>query len=441
MAVNSRARATNPAMRRPVSRDGDGTTVELVVETLGAGGDGVARLDGEPVYVPWTLPGERVEARRVGADRAVPIAWRHSAPDRAAPACPHFTKCGGCTLQHLPQTAYAEWKLARVREAVARAGCDPAVVGALQVSPPRTRRRASFAAIRTLQGVVLGFHAPMSRDIVAITDCAVVDPALAALLPPLRQGLGDVLDTGQRCDVAVTATASGLDVLVIGPVAAARLSNLANALDLARLSLAREPGASAELIALRRAPEIRFDGVPVAPPPHAFLQATPSGEAAIIAAVLAGLGKSRHVADLYAGCGTLSLPIAARAQVQAIDTAADALAALDVAARRSGRGPRVKTVLRDLTRRPLVEDELRGLDAVVFDPPREGAREQAASLARSDVPRVVAVSCNPASFARDAYALREGGYRLEQVTPIDQFLWSPHVELVAVFARPRRPRR
>lgn len=433
-------------MRSPPSHDGDDrpgerTPLELTIETLGGGGDGVARIDGKPVFVPWTLPGEIVEARRHGAERATPLTWRRQAPDRKKPDCSHYMQCGGCTLQHLPEPTYAAWKRARVVDAVTRAGYDPACVVATQVSPPRSRRRASFAAIRTIQGVILGFHAPQSRDVVALQDCAVIDPALADILPRLRLALADVLDTGQRCDVAITATLTGLDVLLVGDIAIARLDAIANTLDLARLSLAREIGASAQLIALRRAPEIRFDGVAVCPPPHVFLQATPSGETAITAAVLAGIGKARHVADLYAGCGTLALPIAARAQVLAVDTAADALAALDAAARQGGRGPRVKTLMRDLARRPLIDDELRDLDAVVFDPPREGAREQAATLARSKIPRVVAVSCNPASFARDAHSLREGGYRLDQVTPIDQFLWSAHVELVGVFSRPRPPRR
>lgn len=428
-------------MSTPVSREGDGATLELVVEALGTGGDGVARHAGRTVYVAWTLPGERVRARRLSDERASPEAWLETAPDRAAPACPHFTRCGGCALQHLPEPSYRSWKLDRVREAVARAGFDPDRVGPLHVSPPRSRRRATFAAVRTTRDAVLGFHAPMSRDVVAIEACAVIDPVLAAALPPLRAALAGALQTGQRCDVSITTTLTGLDMLVIGEVDGTRLARLATGPDLARLSLAGTPTSVPILLVQHRAPAIRFGDTLVHPPANAFLQATPDGEAAIVGAVESGVGKARQIADLYAGCGTIALRLAARAQVIAIDSAADSIAALDQAARRGGLGPRVRTGVRDLTRRPLVEDELRDLDAVVFDPPREGARAQAEALARSAVPRVVAVSCNPVSFARDAQVLREGGYALESVTPIDQFLWSPHVELVAVFTRPKARRR
>ncbi|MBM3522425.1 MAG: RNA methyltransferase, partial [Alphaproteobacteria bacterium] len=248
------------------------------------------------------------------------------------------------------------------------------------------------------------------------------------------------LRTGQRCDISITTTVTGLDMLVIGEVDGTKLTRLATNLDLARLSLAPTPTAAPILLVQHRAPAIRFGETLMHAPANAFLQATPEGEAAIVAAVEAGIGKARQVADLYAGCGTIALRLAARAQVVAIDSAADSIAALDQAARSGGLGPRVRTGVRDLTRRPLIDDELRDLDAVVFDPPRDGARAQAEALARSAVPRVVAVSCNPASFARDARMLREGGYALDGVTPIDQFLWSPHVELIAVFTRPKARR-
>ena len=183
-------------------------------------------------------------------------------------------------------------------------------------------------------------------------------------------------------------------------------------------------------------------GVDVEPPPGAFLQATASGEAAIVAATLAGIGRAKRVADLFSGCGTLALPLLATgAQVRAVDSAAGSLAALDAAARRAGSAPRLAIEARDLDRRPLVGDELDGLDALVFDPPRDGARAQAEALAAGGPPRIVAVSCNPATFARDAAILKAGGYALERLTPIDQFLWSPHLELVGVFARRRRRRR
>jgi 23S rRNA (uracil1939-C5)-methyltransferase len=261
-----------------------------------------------------------------------------------------------------------------------------------------------------------------------------------AFVPPLRRALGDVLAPAERCDIALTWTASGIDAVVIGDLTHAALGPLAALPGLARLSRTTSADREPELVALHNAPRIEFDGVALEPPPHAFLQATAPGEAAIRAAVIAGLGKARHVADLFAGCGTLALPLARTRQVLAVDTSEPALAALDRAARAAGLGPRLRVATRDLARRPLIGDELADFDAAIFDPPREGAAAQAAALARSAIARLVAVSCNPASFARDAALLSAGGYRLERLTPIDQFLWSPHLELVGIFVRPRAGR-
>jgi 23S rRNA (uracil1939-C5)-methyltransferase len=422
-------------------RPSERTSFEVTIEALGAGGDGIATHEGKRVFVPWTMPGERVLVRRDGAQRAEPLDWRLRAPTRAAPACPHFERCGGCVTQHLPRADYVAWKMALAREAASRAGFAEAPIAPLLVSPPATRRRATVAVVRTAAGVVVGFHAPASHDIVDVMHCAVLAPPLMALIPALRAAFAGVLAPSQRCDVALTATRNGVDVLVIGAFASRALAPLVALPGIARLSHATTADHPGELVALHRAPEIMVDGIAVQPPPHAFLQATEAGQEAIIAAVRAGIGKAKRIADLYAGCGTLALPLARGAQVFAVDGEASSLAALDAASRAAGLGARVKTATRDLSRRPLVESELEDFDAVVFDPPRDGAREQAMTLARSKVPRVVAVSCNPATFARDAATLAAGGYRLEQLTPIDQFLWSAHLELVGVFAAAKRPRR
>ncbi len=428
-------------MRPARSRVVDPESLDLTIDTIGDGGDGIAEPTGRRIFVPWTLPGERVRARRTGPHHAVPVEWLVRAGARAEASCPHFATCGGCALQHLQPDSYAAWKRARAQAAAIGAGFPEAVVAPLVSSPPASRRRATLAALRSRAGVTLGFHAPASTDIVDITTCPVLVPEIATRLDELRAALVAVLTLTQRCDVAITSTQTGLDVLIIGAVARDRLNGLAARLDLARLSLARDAAASAELIALNRAPLVRFGTVGVEPPPHAFLQATREGEHAITSAVLAGLGNARRVLDLHAGCGTLALPIAQQAHVLAVDVAADSLAALDAAARRSGLGAQVKILARDLVRRPLLGSELDGWDAAVFDPPREGARAQATALAASSVQRVIAVSCNPASFTADAIVLRNGGYLLEHLTPIDQFLWSPHVELVGVFSRPPVPRK
>lgn len=414
---------------------------ELDISTLAPGRDGSGVHAGRTIHVPWTMPGDRVLAMSQGQGRALPERWISRAPGRAAPACDHFERCGGCTAQHLPADDYASWKAGIAREAASRAGFPDAAIAPLSISPPRSRRRATLAAVLGASGVALGFHALARREIVDVSTCAILAPGIAALLPALREALLPALDRAARCDLAITLAENGLDVVVLGELDRARLSSLAALPDIARLSLGIDPEGEHELVALHRRPVIRFDGIAIEPPPHVFLQATVEGEQAIRDAMRAGLDGARRVADLFSGCGTLSLPLARERQVTAIDSNAAALAALDAAARAGGLGARLRVLRRDLARRPLVGEELEDFDAVVFDPPREGARDQAAAIARSPVPRVVAVSCNPATFARDAALLREGGYRLDRISPVDQFRWSPHLELVGCFSRPRTRRR
>jgi 23S rRNA (uracil1939-C5)-methyltransferase len=415
-------------------------TIEIVIDTLDDAGEGVATHAGQVVRVPHTLPGDRVLAQLSGGGRAHALSWVTRATHHAVPPCSAFGRCGGCTLQHLADGPYRAWKQDIARRTAARAGFPDAQIGALVVSPPATRRRATLAAVRSAAGPVLGFHAPGSNDIVDIARCEVLCAGLMGFVAPLRHALASVLAPAGRCDIALTWTATGIDAVVIGALTHAALAPLAMLPGLARLSRTTTAEREPELVALHAAPRIDFDGISLEPPPHVFLQATAPGEVAIRTAVMDGLGKARRVADLFAGCGTLALPLARTRQVFAIDTSAPALAALDRAARAAGLGPRLRVAIRDLARRPLIGDELADFDAVIFDPPREGAAAQADALAQSAVPRVVAVSCNPASFARDASLLGAGGYRLERITPIDQFLWSPHLELVGVFTRPRAGR-
>jgi 23S rRNA (uracil1939-C5)-methyltransferase len=414
--------------------------MDLVIDALDDTGAGIAIHAGQTLRVPHTLPGDRVVAQPDGAGHARALSWTTRGAQHATPPCAAFGRCGGCALQHLADGPYRAWKQDIARHAAARAGFPDAPVDALKVSPPATRRRATLAAVRSAAGPVLGFHAPASHDIVDIARCEVLCAGLMDFVAPLRHALGGVLAPAARCDIALTWTMSGIDAVVIGPQTHAALAPLAALPGLARLSRAIGADREPELVALHTAPRIDFDGIILEPPPHAFLQATAPGEAAIRAAVMAGLGKAKRIADLFAGCGTLALPLARARQVLAVDTSAPALAALDRAARAAGLGPRLRVAVRDLARRPLIGDELAEFDAVIFDPPRDGAAAQAEALAKSAIARVVAVSCNPASFARDAALLAAGGFRLERLTPIDQFLWSPHLELVGVFARPRAGR-
>jgi 23S rRNA (uracil1939-C5)-methyltransferase len=413
--------------------------LELTIAEIGAHGDGIAHRDGDTVFVPYTLPGDRVRARRIGPAHALPQEWLSRATEPHQPRCSHFGSCGGCALQHLEHDAYAAWKLRQLTVTLARRGFDGVEVAPLVRALPAERRRAAFGAIRTAAQTIAGFHAYRSRTLIDMLDCAVLAPAIVALLPPLRALLHGVLPPSRTVDALVTQTESGLDLLVGHASPPDRRQReavvaFAEAQDLARIAW-RERDETPEVLVQRRVPQVRFADIAVDLPPGAFLQATPSGENAIVAATLSGVAGAKRVADLFAGCGTISLPLSAQARVHAVDGARELADALTAAARRAQRAGRLTVETRDLARRPLLADELDIFDAVVFDPPRDGAAAQAAEIARSKLRKVVGVSCNPATFARDGRILADAGFRLIRVTPIDQFLWSPHLELVGVFER------
>jgi 23S rRNA (uracil1939-C5)-methyltransferase len=417
----------------------DAAVLDLTIEDIGAQGDGIARCDGGTVFVPYTLPGDRVRARRVGPGHAVPQSWiaRGALPHPSR--CPHFGACGGCAVQHLDDDTYAAWKQSQLETTLARRGLDQAELMPMVRAQPAERRRADFGAERAGGRVTIGFHAYRSRTLVDIQACAVLHPAIAALLPALRGLMRDLLPDGRSADLLVTRTESGLDLL-IGCVAQLDrsqregIASFAAAHDLARIAW-RHANETPETLIQQRVPRVTFADVLVDVPAGAFLQASKSGEDAIVAAALVGIAGARRVADLFAGCGTLSFPLASAARVHAVEGAADLAEALAAAARRSNRAGRITVETRDLARRPLLADELEPFDAIVFDPPRDGAAAQAAEIARSRISKVVGASCNPATFARDARILVDAGFRLVRVTPIDQFLWSPHLELVGVFER------
>jgi 23S rRNA (uracil1939-C5)-methyltransferase len=417
------------------------SAVEVLVGDLGAAGDGIAITEQGPVYIAYAAVGDRLRVvlgpRRGEGREGRIVARLADGPGRVAPPCPHFGTCGGCALQHLDDATVSAWKRDRVVRALAARGLASVEVGPTVPARAATRRRLGLAVDRAAGRVRLGFHPRFGRDVVDVTACPVAAPELVALLAPMRAGLGRI--AGWRKGQAIaTLTETGIDlVLALGLAPSidtlARLAALADTADLARLSLSRE--GMLEPVVVRRAPRVTFGTVAVEPPPGGFLQPTRDGEAAIGALILAATQGAGRVADLYAGCGTWSFRLAEGSQVLAVEADAALTAALAAAADRVGLAGRVRVETRDLARRPLLADELARFDAVVFDPPRAGAAEQAAALAGSRVARVIAVSCNPATFARDARVLVDGGYRLERVMPVDQFLWSPHVELVAAFAR------
>ena len=329
--------------------------------------------------------------------------------------------------------AYVTWKQGLVSEALARRGIGAEIAPMIEL-PPGSRRRADLVAERKGREIHLGFNAAGSRRIVDLSICHILLPELVRLLPPLREALTQVLGARQTADVAATASESGIDLWlktsqVLSPSGRQALIELAERRGLARISA----GADADPVVIRRPPRAVFAGVSVALPPNAFLQPSTPGELALTAIVKDALTGRKRIADLYAGCGTFTFALAAGRKVHAVEANAPALAALAAAAR--ALAGRVTSERRDLVREPLGAGELKTFDAVLFDPPRAGAREQAAEIARSSLECAIGVSCNPVSFARDARILIDGGFRLKKVCPVDQFPWSAHLELVGVFRR------
>jgi 23S rRNA (uracil1939-C5)-methyltransferase len=412
-------------------------SAEFRIERLGAQGDGVASSESGPVYIPFTLPGERVTASRTG-DRADLLAVIEPSKLRVEPACRHFGECGGCALQHMEDSAYREWKRGRVVDALRSRGIE-ADVAPLVPCAPNARRRVTLSAWRTDAGMLLGYNRELSHTIVNIEECPIARPEIVAALEPLRSLARTLCNTDKAFRLTVTATASGLDVSVQGSGKLAERTRNAAADFALRAGFARL-SVDGEIVIEPRKPVVRFGDVSVSPPPGAFLQAVASAEQAMADIVSAHLSKSKRLADLFAGAGAFALRLAKGAEIHAVEADAASLAALDRGFRFGPGLKRVTTERRDLFVRPVTAKELNAFDGLVFDPPRAGAESQSKEIAKSDVPLVAAVSCNPATLARDLAILIEGGYLLQRVIPIDQFLWSPHVEAVALLAKKKRRR-
>ena len=407
-------------------------TETLSIARLGHRGDGVADTPSGPVYTPYTLPGEVVEAERSG-DRGRLLHVLASSPDRIAPICPHFGTCGGCALQHWRAEPYRAWKRGLVVTALDQAGIE-AEVAELIDAHGAGRRRAVLHAKRSGRKIlVVGFTGLRSHVVVAIDRCPVLAPALERALPIAWRLVEPLALAGKPIDIQFTATESGLDVDLrgTGPLRASTIAALARIAGEEKLARLTRHG---ELLALFAEPWVRIGRARVVLPPGGFLQTTAVAEEALAGLVGEAVSEATSIADLFCGVGTFALRLAERARVRAFDASKEAIAALARAAAAPGLKP-VEAAARDLFRRPLLPAELDGCDAVVLDPPRQGAEAQAKALAQSRVPRIVYVSCNPATFARDARLLADGGYRLGRVVPVDQFRYSAHVELVATFAR------
>jgi len=411
-------------------------TEKLTIARLGHRGDGVADTAVGPVFVPFTLPGETVTVEPVPGhpDRRHLLQIDTPSQQRVEPICPHFGVCGGCALQHWGLPQQHAWKRDLVIEALAHQGIT-APVNPLIDAHGEGRRRAVLHARRGVHDLLeVGFAAPRAHHIVAIDRCPILAPALADAID-IGWAVAELLKPANKpLDIQVTACDSGLDVDVrgSGPLNAARTTALAKIADQHRLARITRHG---ELVAQRAQPMLKIGRTQVLLPPGAFLQATAAGEQTLARLVIEAAGTAKSIADLFCGVGPFALRLAENARVTAVDGDQAAVDALARAAK-SGTGLKpVETHIRDLFRRPLVAKELNGFQAVVFDPPRQGAEAQARELTKSDVPLVIAVSCDATSFARDAGILIGGGYRLEGVTPVDQFRYSPHVEIVATFKR------
>ncbi|MEO8722269.1 MAG: class I SAM-dependent RNA methyltransferase [Sphingobium sp.] len=394
---------------------------------IAAKGDGVT-ADGR--HVPLSAPGDRLRE-----DGGLELG-----PHHVAPPCRHFPLCGGCQLQHMDAESFTRFVSDRVAGALVGQGITTDVLLPAHISPPHSRRRASLRAARLGKNLHLGFSSENSHRIVDMQMCAILHPALFALVAPLRQLLGPLVGDRRAAQVRMTLTDQGVDLLLEnagtddakdGLAMAENLSAFAQTHRLARLSIDDGYGAQT-----RYEPEpvtVSFGGVAVGAPPFAFLQATEDGEAALVGAVRGALGDARTIADLFSGLGTFALSLGEGRAVYAAEAARDMVLALKMAANRAQR--KLVADHRDLFRRPLVPQELDRFDAILLDPPRAGAREQVVQLAQSKVPVIAYVSCNPGSFARDAKQLIESGYRLASVQPVGQFRWSTHIELAAIFRR------
>jgi 23S rRNA (uracil1939-C5)-methyltransferase len=409
--------------------------IKVTISHIGAKGDGVADVDGVPLYVPLSAAGDELDVNIDGQSARIKRIITPG-PERVAPACIHYGPCGGCALQHISPGAYALWKRGLVIEALGHRGFTDAAVGDLIISPPLSRRRARFHVLsKGKGGVHIGFHERSSNRIVDLQDCKILTPEIHEFLPKLRGVLRGILPEGHKASVQVSETESGLDVWVetlrrLDMRLRMTIADFVAEADLARMAW----GPDKEIVAERRAPHVRFGGIPVVLPPGAFLQPTLMGEQTLVELALKALKGAKRVADLFAGCGTFTLALARCAHVHAVEGEGEMTAALKRAVDMTSQNM-VTVEKRDLFRRPLQVAELNAYDGVLFDPPRVGASAQAEELAKSKVKVIVAVSCNPATFARDARALVNGGYVMEHVTPVDQFLWTAHVELVAVFRK------
>lgn len=422
-------------------------TKRLEITSLGRKGEGIADDQGRPVFIPRALPGEIVRASvsqdKQGILRGQMLEIESASAARRAPPCPYYEGCGGCMIQHWDEGAYRKWKANFPLDMLARAGVKVQRVHDPVFIPARTRRRTTLTLFKQDQDMRVGYRRFRSHEITDIPDCLLLTPGLQSLKERLRPDLAPLLSDSRPAQLFIQDTGDAVELLFTGTVGKNKkpdqgwrneAANLAEAHDIARIAWRAKDRDTPQVILSRRKMKKAAGVLDVTLPPGAFLQPSAEGEAALLAAVLAPFAGASglRIADLFAGCGTFSGPFLAQGEVLAIESDQAMVSALGKAGRGAGN---LVTEKRDLFGNPLAGTDLAGMDAVVLDPPRAGAKAQSAALAESPVPLIIYVSCNPAAFARDAALLCGGGYQLADITIIDQFIYSAHTELVAVFQR------
>lgn len=421
--------------------------VSVTIESIGGGGDGLATHQGHRLYVPMTLPSEvvsvQIASKKGDGWFCDLLAIEKPSPDRVTTMpCPHFADCGGCSLQHMPLSVYQDFKRDRLLTALARRGISDVPLSEAVFIPSGTRRRVTLSITRDKGRLAFGFQSKGSHQVIDINACPVLHPVLESMIGPLRQHLVPLLGKmGNRMQVLLQLLDDDLiDLVITGgqePEGEMRiaLAALATDLDLPRLSWRAEAGDEPDIVVNRKPLSLTFGPEAVSVPPGAFMQPSTEGQGALVSWVMSWLSGAKRVVDLYAGLGTFALPLSTHSRIHAIDVQADQIDALHRA------GGRLSVENRDLDRQPLTKEALKKFDGLVFDPPRKGADFQCQMIAKGagvdQAPkRIVAVSCNPDTFARDARILLDAGYALKDLKLLDQFIWSPHVELAAYFQRP-----
>lgn len=416
--------------------------VDLTIDHVGSAGDGIAEKDGQSYYIPLTAPDDWIRAsiveERGNGILAAIEEILSPGPERTDPICRHFGTCGGCSLQHLNPSFTAQWKRQRIVDCLSMAGIEGAEILETTTCPLASRRRVEFIAAKRKKGVMIGFHLRRSHQIFDVGDCPVIDATLLALVKPLRALLPPLLPRNSEAKIIATVTENGPDLMITAKKeldleTREALAAFTAKQKIARIAWRQNTKEVSEVIAARLPAEVLLNNVPVTLPPGGFLQASKAGETALADFARNALSDARNITDLFAGVGSFTFPLAATARVHAVEGDEELTNSLQAAANRAILN--VTSETRDLFHRPLLTDELNAFDGLIFDPPRAGAKAQAEEIAKSNIPSVVAISCNPVTFARDVKTLMDGGYKLGAVLPVDQFLFSPHIEMAAVLKR------